>query len=68
LKLKHDKPVSEFAFKFNLRRYTVATIVLYPIGIFALFAAMLYSIRHALHTPAAQQVLVGPAAYCSPCI
>ena len=39
--------------------YAVATIVLYPIGIFALFATMLWSIRHSLDTPAAQSVLVG---------
>ena len=32
LKLTYDKPLSELAFKFNLRRYTVS--VAPPIGVF----------------------------------
>jgi len=26
VKVKHDEPVSKFAFKFNLRRYTMADV------------------------------------------
>jgi hypothetical protein len=31
LKLKYDKPLSKFAFKFNMRRYSMA-VVLVPIN------------------------------------
>ena len=51
LKLKYDEPLSNFAFNFNLRRYTVAIF-------FPLFIIGMMPLRMLLE--------VGPAGHCSP--
>jgi hypothetical protein len=51
LKLKDDKPLLNFAFKFNLRRYTSVLATLHPSEIRRLFTAMVGRCRLTVSTP-----------------
>jgi hypothetical protein len=60
LKLKYDEPLSEFAFKFNLRRYSKdrlsIMVVLFSLG----------NVGGRLAAGAASDLVVGSGRYCSP--